>query len=152
MNDQWMTAPSVFHFGAVNVSWLLRTEEALSLVRSSSIQRRMSLLLPASKPGLAPPVPHPGGMALLSVCCQGKKNTSRSPPLSPEWRPQGGRGMGVSLCLLSSVAWEAQKRKVCLSGSGLAVPGLWETGVWWAGSVPAVSGPDNELQVLLWVV
>lgn len=30
--------------------------------------------------------------------------------------------------------------------------GLWETSVWRAGGAPAVSGVDNELQVLQWVV
>ncbi len=38
---------------------------------------------------------------------------------------------------------------------GLSRPslrGLWETSVWRAGAAPAVSGVDNELQVLQWVV
>lgn len=60
------------------------------------------------------------GMALLSVCCQGKKNT----PLPLSGGPRGG-GKGVSLCLLSFVAWEAQKRKVCLGRRSLAA---WSVG------------------------
>lgn len=96
---------------------LLKTEESLRLVpvtRSSSREGWVCFQLTDRA------CPPKWGMALLSVCCQGKKNTLL--PLSGG--PRGG-GKGVSLCLLSFVAWEAQKRKVCLGRRSLAA---WSVG------------------------
>lgn len=71
----------------------------------------------SSQTGLPPPPPPNGEWP----CCLSAAR-ERKTPLFP-WAEAPGEG--VSLCLLSFVAWETQKRKVCLGGRSLVA---WSVG------------------------
>lgn len=105
-------------------------------------QRRMSLL-PASQTGLAPPNGE-------WPCCLSAAR-ERKTPLFP-WAEAPGEG-GRGLACVYSLSWPGKHRRGRSVSAVAASPrGLWETSVWRAGGAPAVSGVDNELQVLQWVV
>lgn len=105
-------------------------------------QRRMSLL-PAHRQGLSPPNGE-------WPCCLSAAR-ERKTPLFP-WAEAPGEG-GWGLACVYSLSWPGKHRRGRSVSAVAASPrGLWETSVWRAGGAPAVSGVDNELQVLQWVV
>lgn len=97
----------------------------------------------SSQTGLAPPNGE-------WPCCLSAAR-ERKTPLFP-WVEAPGEG-GRGLACVYSLSWPGKHRRGRSVSAVAALPsGLWETSVWWAGGAPALSGVDNELQVLQWVV
>lgn len=133
----------IFHLKTVDVRRLQRTEESLRLVpvtRSSSREGWVCFQLTDRASPSSPQMGNGPAVCLLP----GKEKH----PSSLEQRPQG-RG----LACVYSLSWPGKLRRGrSVSAVAASSRGLWETSVWRAGGAPAVSGVDNELQVLQWVV
>jgi len=95
-----------------------RTEESLHLVPVTRSSSREGWVCFQLTDRASHPTPPPNGEWPYCLSAARERKT----PLFP-WAE--GPGEGVSLCLLSFVAWETQKRKVCLGGRSLVA---WSVG------------------------